>query len=370
MAPVRAAASVWRASFHGAARSGRTRSPSWRGATRLPRDGMPPLSCGSIGLCHAEPGAGAAIVAAAVPAVHEQQDRLGDRPGPREQQVQEPGLAAEHHLRARPHGDLDERAGHRLGRVGVRRDAREPARAARRAGEQRRVDRAGVDHRDAHAGALLALLDAQRVEEPAQGVLGGGVRRPRRQRHARHQGPGRHDDAAAGPQVRQRRADDVHGARERDRDRAVEVVGMHLADVAEDRRGGVGHDDVEPAERGDRRGHRLLRLAAVAEVGRDRHGIDPLGPQQLAERGAAPRDDGEARALGGQHPGGGQPDAGAGSRDEHAAALQAPGGGGGERHRGPTGGAARGISPGAAAGRASRAAGRPRAAPSGARSRR
>ena len=143
---------------------------------------------------------------------------------------------------------LHERPGDDLGAVGVRRHARRVAGPARGVREQRRVDRAGMDHRAPHAAALLHLLHLQRVDEPAQRVLGRGVGAPGGQRRARHQRAGRHDHPARLPQVRERRADDVHGSGERDGDRPVEVLRIDLEHVAEDGRSGVGDHDVEPAE--------------------------------------------------------------------------------------------------------------------------
>src|SRR5262249_4797691 len=51
--------------------------------------------------------------------------------------------------------------------------------------ELRRVDRARKDHADVDAGAFLLLLDASRLEERAEGVLGRAVRRLQRDRAVR-----------------------------------------------------------------------------------------------------------------------------------------------------------------------------------------
>jgi hypothetical protein len=113
----------------------------------------------------------------------------------------EPGdqarLEADDALVPRRQHRFDEGVRHLPRVVGIRQLGRQPARRARGAGVDRRVHRPGADHRHAHAGALLALLDRERGEEPAQGVLGGGVARERRQGHHGHD-RGRRDDHAVG----------------------------------------------------------------------------------------------------------------------------------------------------------------------------
>jgi hypothetical protein len=129
--------------------------------------------------------------------------------------------------------------------------------------------------------------------------------------------------------MRERRADHAYGTHERDVDRALEVVGVDLEDVTEDRGRGVGHDEVEAAERV----HRLLDGAIdrvrVGEIGREEHCVEGvLGARPLERLGRA-SDEGEARALGGEALGGGEADAGGGARDQDAAAAQPLGGVGG-----------------------------------------
>jgi hypothetical protein len=179
-----------------------------------------------------------------------------------------------------------------------------------------------MDHRDADARALLTLLDAQRVEEPAQRVLGRGIGGPRRQRYPRHERAGRDDRPLRLAQVRQRLADDVDRGGERHVDGAVEVVRMHLQDVAEDGSRGVRDDDVQPAEYLDGVAHGLLGGVALAEVGLQDRRVDPLAADGLAQLLVPAGDEHEARAFGGEEADGGQAHAGARTRDQDALALE------------------------------------------------
>jgi hypothetical protein len=128
---------------------------------------------------------GRVLGTAPVPAVDHQQQPLDGRARWPERGVDRARLAADEALGLRVHRGLDQRLCDDLGAVGVRRPSRALAGRAGRALEDRSVDRAGMNLRDLNAGALLELFDAQRVQEPAQRVLGGRVRGEGGQRHAR-----------------------------------------------------------------------------------------------------------------------------------------------------------------------------------------
>ena len=89
--------------------------------------------------------------------------------------------------------------------------------------------------------------------------------------------------------MRERGAHDVGRAGERDGDRAVEVVGVDLQGVAEDRRGRVGDHDVQAAERVDRLADGRVDAVAVGEVDGDRDGVQVVLADHAAQgrRGAA-----------------------------------------------------------------------------------
>jgi hypothetical protein len=110
-------------------------------------------------------------------------------------------------------------------------------------------------------------------------VLRGCVAGERRQRQASHDRAGRDDHTAARAQRGQCRADDVDSAGERDRNRAVEVVGVDLEEVPERDRDRVGDEDVEATE----------ACYSPLDGGRGRGAIGDVGRERVRHRAALAR---------------------------------------------------------------------------------
>jgi hypothetical protein len=122
--------------------------------------------------------------------------------------------------------------------------------------------------------------------------------------------------------VRECGPDDVDRTGERDGDGAVEVVGMDLQHMAQDRHPRVGDDDVEAAEGRDGFGHRRVDALTVGDVGGDRDRVEPVLGDDLPERVLGPADEREPRAFGREAPGRFEPYARAGAGDQDAASDQ------------------------------------------------
>ena len=196
--------------------------------------------------------------------------------------------------------------------------------AAGRALVDRRVDRAGADHRHADAGALLALLDLQRVQEPAERVLGRRVARERRHRHAGHDRAGRDDQPAGRAQLGQRRADDVDRAGERDREGAVEVVAVDSSRCPNARAPALETTTSSPPSASAAAATAAVAAARSARSAGNTCATAPRAGRcgRLPQRRFSPGDEGQRRSLLGEALDRREPDAAGGARDEDPLALQ------------------------------------------------